>query len=152
MNRLFTLLLLVVAVSSAQVRVVASVNKEKISLNQHISFEIRAEGSKEYPQVDLSPIKNFSIAGEPSESSSYQMYNNKVTTVFTLSWNLRPKKKGKLTIPALKVKVDGKSYSTKPITIQVSKSSRSRSKRTQQPEPETQYIFLEAYTDKREAY
>ncbi len=30
MNRLFTLLLLVVAVSSAQVRVVASVNKEKI--------------------------------------------------------------------------------------------------------------------------
>ena len=154
MNRLFTLLLLVVAVSSAQVRVVASVNKEKISLNQHISFEIRAEGSEEYPQVDLSPIKNFSIAGGPYKewSKSLDLISKKRNTIFSLSWNLRPKKKGKLTIPALKVKVDGKSYSTKPITVQVKKSSRSLAQRSQQPEQKTQYVFLVAEADKREAY
>jgi hypothetical protein len=152
MKRLLTLFIIFSAVTSAQVKVVASVDKKKINLNQHISFEIRAEGSEEYPQVDLSPIKDFTITSGPSQSSIYQKFNNKLTTAFSLSWNLLPKKKGKLTIPSLKVVVDGKSSSTKPITIQVSKSSRSRSKRTQQPEPETQYIFLEVYTDKREAY
>lgn len=152
MKRVLTLFIIFSAVVSAQVKVVASVDKKKINLNQHISFEVKAEGSEEFPQVDLSPINDFTIASGPSQSSSYQMFNNKVTTAYSLSWNLLPKKKGKLTIPSLKVVVDRKSYITKPITIQVSKSSRSRSKRTQQPEPETQYIFLEAYTDKREAY
>ncbi|MBV54795.1 MAG: hypothetical protein CMG27_03275 [Candidatus Marinimicrobia bacterium] len=152
MKRLLTLFIIFSAVVSAQVKVVASVDKKKINLNQHISFEVKAEGSEEFPQVDLSPIKDFTIASGPSQSSSYQMFNNKVTTAYSLSWNLLPKKKGKLTIPSLKVVVDRKSYITKPITIQVSKSSRSRSKQTQQPESETQYIFLEAYTDKREAF
>jgi len=140
------------AVASAQVSVVVSVDKKKINQSQYITFEIRAEGSDGFPQVDLSVIKDFAIAGGPSQSSSYQMYNNKVTTAFTLSWNLRPKKNGKLLIPSLKVKVDGKNYITKPISIQVSKSPKSRSQRKQQPESETEYIFLKSSTDKREAY
>ncbi len=152
MKRLFTILFLFAAVATAQVRVVASVDKKKINLNQHISFEVRAEGSEGFPNVNLSPIKDFTIASGPSQSSSYQMYNNKVTTAFTLSWNLLPRKQGKLTIPSLKVKVDGKSYSTKPITVQVSRSSRPQAQRRQQPERETQNVFLVAEADKREAY
>lgn len=152
MKRLFTILFLLAAVATAQVRVVASVDKKKINLNQHISFEVRAEGSEGFPNVNLSPIKDFTIASGPSQSSSYQMFNNKVTTAFTLSWNLLPRKQGKLSIPSLKVKVDGKSYSTKPITVQVSRSSRPQTRRRQQPEQETLYVFLVAEADKREAY
>ena len=152
MRRLLPLFMIFSAFATAQVSVVVSVDKKKINQSQYITFEVQVEGSGGFPQVDLSVIKDFAIAGGPSQSSSYQMYNNKVTTAFTLSWNLRPKKNGKLLIPSLKVKVDGKNYITKPISIQVSKSPKSRSQRKQQPEPETEYIFLKSSTDKREAY
>ena len=152
MRRLLPLFIIFSAFATAQVSVVVSVDKKKINQSQYITFEVQVEGSDGFPQVDLSVIKDFVIAGGPSQSSSYQMYNNKVTTAFTLSWNLRPKKNGKLLIPSLKVKVDGKNYITKPISIQVSKSPKSRSQRKQQPEPETEYIFLKSSTDKREAY
>ncbi|HIN45930.1 MAG TPA: hypothetical protein EYM87_01455, partial [Candidatus Marinimicrobia bacterium] len=147
MRRLLPLFIIFSAFATAQVSVVVSVDKKKINQSQYITFEVQVEGSDGFPQVDLSVIKDFAIAGGPSQSSSYQMYNNKVTTAFTLSWNLRPKKNGKLLIPSLKVKVDGKNYSTKPISIQVSKSPKSRSQRKQQPEPETEAAEEERFAE-----
>lgn len=152
MNRLTVLIFGFCTLISAQVNVVASVDKNNIYLNQYINFEIRSEGSEGFPQVDLSPIKDFTITSGPTQSSSYQMFNNRVTTAFTLSWNLKPRKQGKLTIPSLKVVVDGKSYRTKKISVEVSKSTKTQARRKQKKKQETQYVFLVAETDKREAY
>ncbi len=143
-----------VGISSAKVNVIATVNENRISSNERITIQISGEGTSSYPQVDVSTIKDFSVVSGPSQRSSFQIINGKVSSSYSLSWTLRPNKTGTLQIPPLIVKLDGEKYKTDPILIVVTKGrpGSSQNKSGSSGGDLSEKIFLEVTADKDEIY
>src|SRR5699024_3573430 len=59
------------------------------------------------------------LSHNPSISRKYRNIYGKVTISYAYSYYLMPKRKGKLQIPPVKVKVDGKIYKTDPLAVEV---------------------------------
>jgi hypothetical protein len=80
--------------------------------------------------------------------TQFNMINGAITRGLELHHQLRPKRSGTLTIPAFKVDAEGKTYSTQPVTIQVSgtRTTSAVSSKTATP------IFLEASLSKQRVY
>lgn len=75
-------------------------------------------------EVDIGAIEDFSVLSQAS-SSSVQMINGRVISERTKTYTLLPVREGQLTIPALKVTVDGNTSYTDPIIIQVERGAES---------------------------
>jgi len=152
--KFLVVLSLLVGISSAKVNVIATVNENRISSNERITLQISGEGTSSYPQVDVSTIKDFTVVSGPSQRSSFQIINGKVSSSYSLSWTLRPNKTGTLQIPPLIVKLNGEKYKTETILIVVikerprSSQNKSRSSRDDLSEK----IFLEVTADNDEVY
>ena len=104
-----------------------------ISLAQEVSFKAQPSrtslGENEYLRVDFTMTKegdnfvppsfeNFEVTG-PTQSISHSWINGNRSFSKTYTYMLQPKRKGKLTIGAAAIIIDGKEYKTKPITIEV---------------------------------
>ncbi len=112
------------AVSSAQT-FTASVNNTTIGQNEQ--FEV----SFTFSASDVNGIKNFQAPGfqdfvllsGPDQSTSLQFINGAASGSMTYSYYLRCPKTGKFAIGAASLEYNGKRYTTKPITIDVTKAS-----------------------------
>ena len=86
-----------------------------------LSFTLNESGS----DLQLPDLSNFDLLMGPStsQSSSFQMINGKTTqsTSFSYIFVLRAKKEGKFTIRPASIKVDGKTYESNSLDIQVVK-------------------------------
>lgn len=110
---------------SAQITFKASANKVvEIGENFRLNFTVNANGDKFKPP---SSFAGFRVLAGPSTStsSSYQWINGKASQSIsnTYSYILQATHEGKFTIPEAKITVDGKVYSSKPITIEVVKGN-----------------------------
>ncbi|MFQ6604225.1 MAG: BatD family protein [Fidelibacterota bacterium] len=104
--------------------VTASIDANTVTINDVISFTIKAHEANSTPRADISAIlQDFSIVSGPSTQTSMQFVNGKMSSTRSLSWTLVAKRTGKITIPALPVKVGKKTYNTNPLTITVTKNS-----------------------------
>jgi len=106
----------------SQINFVASASKVvELGENFRLNFSVNANASN-FNAPDLS---NFQIlAGpNPSTSTSFQFINGKTTQSINISYSyiLQAKKEGKFTIGKANINVDGKVYSSAPITIEVIK-------------------------------
>ncbi|MEM9243918.1 MAG: BatD family protein [Pseudomonadota bacterium] len=115
-SRIFIVLLSIMICQHAMATVAAHVDRTQLSQGESLKLFIDiSKGDK----PDLSPLnKDFQVYGT-TNSSSYQLINDKRTSLHQLIVTLMPKTSGKLTIPALKVGND----STQAIQITVSKPS-----------------------------
>lgn len=109
---------------SAQVSFTASANKVvEMGENFRLNFTVNANGTN-FSAPDLS---DFHVLGGPSTSSStsFQYINGKTsqTITNTYSYILQAKKEGKFIIGKADISVDGKTYSSEPISIEVIKGS-----------------------------
>lgn len=87
-----------------------------------LSFSVTARGSAFRPPS----LNAFDYSGPSSSTQqSTQIVNGKVTRTFSVSYNyyMRAKRTGKFTIGSASIKVDGKTYKTSPIQIEVVKGS-----------------------------
>ncbi|HAH26101.1 MAG TPA: hypothetical protein DCL77_20460 [Prolixibacteraceae bacterium] len=86
-----------------------------------LSFTLNESGS----DLQLPDLSNFDLLMGPStsQSSSFQMINGKTTqsTSFSYIFILRAKKEGKFTIRPASIKVNGKTYESNSLDIQVVK-------------------------------
>ncbi len=124
--------------------VTASVDVNQLAVNETFTFKLEAKNADNMPQVNLAPLeKDFTIISGPAQQTSYQFVNGEATSSKSLTWTLVPNKKGKLTIPALTVALDGKKLKTKPIPMNV----KAGGSVTQKDE-----LFLLAEVDKDEAF
>jgi len=86
-----------------------------------LSFTLNESGS----DLQLPDLSNFDLLMGPStsQSSSFQMINGKTTqsTSFSYTFVLRAKKEGKFTIRPASIKVNGKTYESNSLDIQVVK-------------------------------
>ena len=105
----------------AQTSFTATVNKNKIGVNEQFSltFTINANGDRFVPPN----LSNFSILAGPNTSSSTTIINGKMSKENSYTYYLRAKKIGIYTIGAANISVNGKEYRTQNISIQVLKSS-----------------------------
>lgn len=69
-------------------------------------------------------FNNFQVFSGPSQSSEISMINGKVSRSAKVSYGLSANKIGTFQIGAASVKVDGKTYKTKPFTIEVVKGNK----------------------------
>ena len=112
------LLMIIVGCIWSQSGIDVTVDRNRIYKGESINLTISVENG-ESPEVNLSTIKDFIISSEPSTSTNIQWINGKMSTTHSLTRTLKPKRKGKLHIPSLKVKIDEKSFQSKPIIINV---------------------------------
>lgn len=112
--------LLLIPVSSYAVSVRATVDRNRITQEDILNLKVSVTDSE--AQVDTSAIKDFRILSQ-SSGTSFQWINGKTLRENTYSYSLSPLRQGQLTIPALTVKDNGKTYATQPITILVQESA-----------------------------
>lgn len=111
-------LILVTSMASAQVKFEAKVSKKKLGVNERlrIDFEMNKDGDNFVPPS----FKDFDVVGGPNTSmSNYSASNGKRSYSKTYSYFLAPKKRGKFTIKQATIEIEGETYKTFPITINV---------------------------------
>ena len=101
----------------------AIVDKNNITLDDVINFKIELESTNSFGDFSTSSIlKDFDIISGPSQQTTMQWINGRMTNSKTMSWTISPKKVGRLIIPSLNISIGGKKTSTNKIIIQVRKS------------------------------
>jgi len=111
--------------ASGQVRISAQAETNKdIYVGERFGYYIVIEGTDKPGQVDLQPLQPFhpQSTGNRKQSST-NIINGKVTTTTTMimTYSLTAEKAGPLQLPSVIVEVDGKTYRTNPVMVNISK-------------------------------
>ena len=115
----------VAASVSAQVRVSAQVDTGKdIYVGESFGYYIILEGTNQAGLVDLEPLRRFNpISTGNKTRNSVSIINNKTIqrNVLIMTYSLTVNKEGPVTIPTVTVTLDGKSYVTNPVSVNILK-------------------------------
>lgn len=109
----------------SETRVTAQVDTGKeIYVGDNFAFYIIISGSDEAGQVDLEPLREYNprSTGNRKQTSTTAV-SGKVTKVTTMIMThlLTVNQTGRVQLPSVTVEVDGKTYHTKPVTVNVIK-------------------------------
>lgn len=123
MATMLALALAIFSPAAAGVSVRAQVDRTAIAPGESVELQVTVDGGK--GEADLSGLKDFKVVSQGT-SSSVQFINGRMSRKETGSYLLMPRRRGRLTIPALPVEVDGKIYRTDPIMITVANQADTR--------------------------
>jgi hypothetical protein len=119
-SALSLIILLVVGLSgqaiAKEVVVTARVDRDSLPAGESLQMEVTITNGKGV--VDISGITDFKVLSRGT-SSSVQIINGRMSQEEAHAYLLIPQRQGKLTIPPLPVDVDGRTYTTTPLTISV---------------------------------
>lgn len=96
----------------------SSVDQQTVPINGVLTLTLSLDGSKNIPHFKLPELSDFTILGQ-STATQIQIINSQQTRTQSYVYNLKPKRQGKLNIPAFQVQFEGKTYQTEPIAITV---------------------------------
>lgn len=101
----------------AQVTFVAKVSKEKLGVNERlrVDFEMNQDGDNFQPPT----FDGFRVVAGPNQSVSNMWINGKRTYSKTFSYFLSPTARGTFTIGQASIEIDGETYKTIPIAVEV---------------------------------
>ena len=111
------LILMVSSISYSQVKFEAKVSKNKLGVNERlrIDFEMNQDGDHFSPP----DFSNFTVVGGPNQSVSNSWINGVRSFTKTYSYFLAPKNQGNFTIEQASITIDGQTYKTIPLKIEV---------------------------------
>lgn len=111
------LFLLCVGFAQAQVKFEAKVSKKRLGVNERlrVDFEMNKDGDNFNPP----DFQGFRIVGGPNQAISNSVINGRRSYSKTYSYFLSPMAKGNFTIKQATIEIDGQTYKTSPITVQV---------------------------------
>lgn len=114
------LLLLVSSFTMAQVTFEAKVSKKKLGVNERlrIDFTMNEDGDNFNPPS----FSDFTVVAGPSQSVSNSWINGVRTYKKTYTYFLAPKKRGTFTIAQASITIDGETYKTVPVKIEVTEA------------------------------
>ncbi len=117
---IFLFLFALTAVGYAQVEFTAEVSRESIGLNERlrVDFHMNKNGDNFNPP----DFEGFKIYAGPRQSISRSWSFGKSTFNKTYSYFLQPTKPGTFTIGQATVEIDGKTYKTSPIEVEVTQA------------------------------
>ncbi len=112
-----TLFVVISNVMMAQVKFEAKVSKKKLGINERlrVDFEINQDGDNFSPPS----FRGFTVVGGPNQSISNSWINGKRSYAKTFSYYLSPTKRGKFTIKQATIVINGETYKTLPVQIEV---------------------------------
>lgn len=112
-----TLLLTTMQLALAQVKFEAKVSKKKLGVNERlrVDFEMNKDGDNFTPPS----FSGFTVVGGPNQSISNSWINGKRSYAKTFSYFLEPTRRGKFTIRQAVIEIDGQTYKTLPIDVEV---------------------------------
>jgi hypothetical protein len=111
----------------------ASINADKIGIDDILVFTITYKGVNNPPQPDISAIKDFRTT-QTSQSTEFRFVNGVSSYYTNFVFYLQPQKTGTLTIPPVSYDHKGVTYKTSPFSVEVVKGSVSpRTPPRQQP-------------------
>lgn len=112
-----TLLLTTMQFALAQVRFEAKVSKKKLGVNERlrVDFEMNKDGDNFTPPS----FSGFTVVGGPNQSISNSWINGKRSYAKTFSYFLEPTRRGKFTIRQAIIEIDGQTYKTLPVSVEV---------------------------------
>ncbi len=116
-NHILIIALLFSTLVAAQVKFEAKLSKAKLGLNERLrlDFEMDKDGDNFVPPS----FSDFTVVGGPNTSVSNTWINGKRSFKKTYSYFLAPKKVGKFTIKQGTIEIDGETYKTFPVTVEV---------------------------------
>ncbi len=96
----------------------ASVNSNKVSLGSTIQLTLTLSGTQNSSPIDLPQIDGFEVR-YLGPSTRISIFNGQYFSSVGYIYTLFPLKVGKFQIPSLSVTLDGKTYTTQPIDLEV---------------------------------
>ena len=141
------------------VSIKAFVSKNKINSEERLQYTVEVSGkSAVLPDIIFPELKDFYILSGPNQSTNIQFVNGTMASSKTLSFILKPRIVGKLTIGKATLEGNGPVLETKPIVITVTKADPASQKK--QPPNSTQNknqiasdnIFLRSHVLKKKAF
>ncbi|MBS2033426.1 protein BatD [bacterium] len=123
-RRLFSILILLTLVAWAQgVEWVAALSTTRCNVGEQVMLELRLSGASSDPLEPRVP----DIAGISMEfagaSKNVSMINGVTSSQSTYTYVLTPTQQGSLTVPPISISVDGHTYTSEPLKLQVGVSS-----------------------------
>ena len=140
-NLILLLLSLTSFVTHAQISFTASVNKNKVGVNEQFSLTFTINDSGDRFQAPV--FSDFTVLSGPSTSSSTTIINGKVSKENSYTYYLRAKKVGLFTIGSASIRVNGKQYRSSATSIQVLKSSPKNNTNNTSLNKAKENVFLE---------
>ncbi|MGH9750712.1 MAG: BatD family protein, partial [Candidatus Polarisedimenticolia bacterium] len=118
------LLLAALASSAAlaqEASVRARVDRSRVHEGEEVALivEVAAPSLDRLGPPDLSRLQDFDVVGGPSRSHSFQWINGRTSSTMTFTYALRPRGAGVKRIPSLGVLVQGRTYRTGTIDVEV---------------------------------
>ncbi len=109
--------ILITSITSAQVEFIAKASKQKLGINERlrVDFEMNQDGDNFIPPS----FANFTVIGGPNQSVSNSWINGVRTYKKTYSYFLSPKQRGNFTIEQASITIDGETYKTVPIKVEI---------------------------------
>ncbi len=129
MKKIFYILLslFLTANIQAQVNFTTKVSKTRLSTDERlrVSFEMTSNSGNFSPSNFVPPsFDGFQKVMGPSQSQEYSYINGQVSVKLAYVYFLQPLNPGTYTIGSARVKIDGKTYQTQPVTVKVVKGQK----------------------------
>lgn len=121
-NFIFLFFFWALFLKAGEIEFSASVNAQKIGLDDLLVYTVTYKGVQNPPQPDVSSIKDFRIT-QTSQSSEFRFINGVSSTFTNFIFYLMPLKTGKLTIPSISFKHQGTVFKTDSMVVEVVKGS-----------------------------
>lgn len=126
------------------IRVLATVDRNSITLEDSLQLSITLQGTQNTPPPELPSLPDFRVTSSGT-SSSTQIINLKRSVSITYKYRLTPMNIGQFKIGPARIRANGKVYTTQPITVVVQKP-------TVQNKSADKSIFIETLVSKKTAY
>lgn len=103
--------------------ITAEVDRSDLTTDEVLYLTVELASAAGQPsQRLLLDLDGFNVLGS-SESTQMSLINGKMSVSTVYSYQLQPARTGELVIPAISVLVDGQTYSTEPITVNVTQGN-----------------------------
>lgn len=139
----------------------ASVSNDKVGINDRfqVSFTFSGTNINGLKNFVAPPFRNFLVLSGPNQSSNMEIINGAVSASRTFSYYIQAKSIGKFNIETASIDLNGTTYKTKPISIEVVKGStvpNNNGSTARQPVITQKDIgdnlFIKASADRRKVY
>lgn len=121
------LLLLVSQLVSAQVKFSAYASPRSIGKHEMTQVDFTVENPGNVEQIMPPAFKGFTVVSGPNQSTSYRSINGVNTSAYTISYVLKPERLGNFAIGAATAMVDGKTYKSNSLQIEVTAEAQGNS-------------------------
>ena len=109
--------------AQGQPPITASVDRNALTTDDTLTLTVVVNAnSQQPPRPQLPSLEGFAVVGN-STSSQLQIVNGVVSSSVAYAYRLQPLQTGTLTIDPVTVTLDGQTYSTQPITVQVTQGT-----------------------------